>query len=416
MAEKEPPIKQKLRRTSSPDEIDTLMVVVDRKRWIALLTLIGLIVLIFGWAIFGAIPIKVVGRGIALGREGVFSVTSGTSGWISYIHPGGDVREGELLVTISDPKRKALLGSMQVDVKKMREEHSLFEGQLKEEEAAKKEQLSSQIEAAEFSVQKIAGKIPALKRDVQAKNRLYKDGLLPLATVEKARQALIEAEIRLEDLRAKVRTLKADLETADYHRTQEFRDRAHALAQAEDKLATLLIEKELSSIYSPADGMALEVLSSVGDRVDPGETLIWLEYSTFEQEAPIFYNYVPVEAGKRIRPGMEAHLDITTVSRQEEGSVIGRVVSVSQFSVSLAEVMSTVRNRELANYLTDNGSAVVQVIVEPEINPDNPSGVEWTSGRGPDIQITTGTVCRFEAIVEKRRPISYLIPIWKFKN
>jgi HlyD family secretion protein len=406
--------KREFRRSIAPEQIDQLMVVVDRKRWIALLTLLALLCVIIAWAIFGSIPIKVMGRGIALGREGVFSITTGTGGWISYLHPGPEVKRGDLLVAISDPKRQALLVSTEEDVVKMREEHRLFESQLQEEEEVKKEQLQSQIGATEFSLQRIAGKVPALQRDLEAKNRLYKDGLLPLATVERARQELIESEIRLEDLRAKLTGLRGELETADYHRMQEFRDRAHALAQEEEKLDGLKIEEQLSTLYAPADGVMLEVLQAEGDRVEPGATLIWMEYLRPEMGPPIFYNYVPVEAGTRIRPGMEAHLDIATVSRQEEGTVVGRVVSVSQFAVSLAEVMSTVRNRELANYLTDDGSAVVQVIVEPELNPESPSGVVWTSGLGPDIQITTGTVCVFEAIVEERRPISYLIPIWKF--
>lgn len=405
--------KHEFRRTVAPEEIDKLMVVVDRKRWVALVTLLVLIGVILTWSIFGAIPIKVSGRGIALGREGVFSITTGTAGWISYIHPGPKVTRGELMVTISDPKRQALLASSEEGVTKMRDEHHLFEGQLRKEESAKKKQLHSQIEATEFSVQRVAGKHPALQRDLEAKDRLYRDGLLPLATVERARQELVESEIRLEDLRAKLITLRADLETADYHRTQEFRDRAHSLAEAQEELAGLRIEQELSAIYAPADGVMLEVLQSVGDRVEPGATLFWMEYLMPEMEPPIFYCYVPVEEGKRVKPGMEVHLDIATVSRQEAGTVIGRVVSVSQFAVSLAEVMSTVRNRELANYLTDDGSAVVQVIVEPELNPDSPSGVVWTSGLGPDIEITTGTVCKFEAIVEERRPISYLIPLWK---
>ena len=48
-----------------------------------------------------------------------------------------------------------------------------------------------------------------------------------------------------------------------------------------------------------------------------------------------------------------------------------------------------------------------------DLDPKSPSGFKWTSSLGPPIRIGSGTFCTVQIIVERRKPISYVIPMIK---
>ena len=55
-----------LERLSSPEQLDQLMPLIALRGWVALLTLIGLVVLALAWSAFDTIPTQVTGRGILI--------------------------------------------------------------------------------------------------------------------------------------------------------------------------------------------------------------------------------------------------------------------------------------------------------------------------------------------------------------
>ena len=66
--------------------------------------------------------------------------------------------------------------------------------------------------------------------------------------------------------------------------------------------------------------------------------------------------------------------------------------------------------QEVARELTQ-GSSRIQVQAKLKRSPDSPSGFSWTSGEGPPDLISAGTTAAVRAIVEYRRPITFVIPI-----
>ena len=58
MAEKSPFRKKSLERLSSPERLDQLLRVIDRKSWIPLLAASILIVILLGWSVFGRVPVN----------------------------------------------------------------------------------------------------------------------------------------------------------------------------------------------------------------------------------------------------------------------------------------------------------------------------------------------------------------------
>ena len=56
------------------------------------------------------------------------------------------------------------------------------------------------------------------------------------------------------------------------------------------------------------------------------------------------------------------------------------------------------------------GGSMIEVRSRMEPNEENPSGYNWSSGRGPDITITSGMTLTLDATVEYRKPITFLLP------
>ena len=53
------------------------------------------------------------------------------------------------------------------------------------------------------------------------------------------------------------------------------------------------------------------------------------------------------------------------------------------------------------------------MVVELRRDESTPSGFEWSSSEGPPSQVYSGTQCQATVAVEKKKPISYVIPLFK---
>lgn len=119
--------------------------------------------------------------------------------------------------------------------------------------------------------------------------------------------------------------------------------------------------------------------------------------------------FFPIGLGKQILPGMEVRIDPSSVQRDRFGSLVGTVTDVSDFAVTDEGLRRTVGNTSVAEALSAAG-AVIQVDATLTLDPDDPSGFEWTSN-SPDFAITEGTTTTADVIVEKRRPITFVLPL-----
>lgn len=173
-------------------------------------------------------------------------------------------------------------------------------------------------------------------------------------------------------------------------------------------------------VYSPYSGRVLEVLSNVGDRVEVGSALVWMEYSSPEKAPYYFYGYFPLEQGKRLLTGMKVNIELSTIDSHEYGHLTGTVQSVSKYAVSKESISKIVHSKELIDYLTWGTQAVVEVLIDVKKKagafPENPDEYDWSSGKIPPIAITSGTVCKIQAIIERVRPIYYILPLSSFKR
>lgn len=402
----------------SPEGLDNLIVVTTPKSWIGLWTGIGLIFCILLWLIFGSIPIKVIGKGIVINREGLFNVLSQTDGTVKdiFVKPGDQVKAGDLVAQMYDPQLEFKITAAEIKEANFSQELERLKKQIAIEGVSQKKALESEKAAKEFTIKTLDARIKNLKDDLEKKQRLHEQGLIALNQVHQVEQQLYETEVSLETTKANLATTISNLEKT--YRFEELNTKENDVAKAKEELGLLLVSKKYEKVFSPYEGDVLGILVNKGDVVTKGTPLVWMEHSSPHQDkekSHLIYGFVPIEEGKRIHLGTLVDIELSNVNTQEYGAMLGRVTQVSPFAVSPDTVTKTIHNQGLAVYLTGGEKATVMIVIEPEINPNTYSGYSWTSGKGPPIKITTGTVSTIKAIVERIRPLYYVLPIWWLK-
>ena len=103
--------QESLSRLQSPEELDQLLVVVNRRAWLILGTLAFVCFASVVWAVVGRIPVRVDGIGVLVNPGNVRGIQSPASGQVTAIamRVGSNVSAGAVLATLDQPEiRKEL--------------------------------------------------------------------------------------------------------------------------------------------------------------------------------------------------------------------------------------------------------------------------------------------------------------------
>lgn len=239
-------------------------------------------------------------------------------------------------------------------------------------------------------------------------------------------------ELKQKNTHLKIADLASELKVTQAQIDQKDVDESHleALRETLKKLQTALKdakkEQELlktrslyDKIYSPSEGRILEVLAAVGDHIDSGSPLVWMEHLGSENTSHDIYGYFPIEEGKRLKIGEDVKIKLSTVDSQEYGYLLGKVEQISDYAVSKQSILKLIHNKELTDYLTWDNQAVIQVLIAVKTKPSSVLGGQeeyyWTSGKVPPIEVTSGTICEIQAIVGHITPIYYFLPLSSLK-
>lgn len=362
-----------------------MLQIAQPKRWFVLAFVLLLLAALVIWSFVGRIPVEVAGRAVLLSPKGVFSIEAKASGIVTdiYVKRGDLVDNSNLIMSMYNSKLSSII---------------------------------SHIRTTRYKIQQLYKELKILKESLNDKEALYKKGLIAKIIYTDALAMVMDKEIAIGESQSSLAALLSDLERNSSCGKEEIEGKDQELLDAEKEFDFSKIEKCMSSVYSPYNGRVLEVLVNEGSHVSMKDQLVWMEHpSENNLEGVMFYACVPVHIGGRIRPGMPVKIEPTIVNPQEFGAILGRVKQVSPFAISEQELINTLHNKQLVDYLVGGAPAVIQLTIEPILNENTPSGFSWTSAEGPPFKIPTGTVGAVKIIVEEQPPISYLIPLWKLK-
>ncbi len=407
--------KKALEKLSSPEQLDQLLQITRPKGWVALLALGALLTWAVIWGIWGTVETTVSGQGILMKKGGVFSVTAQGSGVIQdiYFRQNDRVEVGQNIARVAQPQLKQKIKNAKRKIKDL---------EFKYNKTAKFGTADTQLESRSLvqqrqdllmdnSVQN--DRIVWLKERLLDQERLLKLGLITKQEKFKTQETINDAKEQIRQNNNKLKQLKIKKLQLDNNIQQKLLDIQDEINVAKGNLMALQNQFMLASmVMSPYNGTIVGEGVQVGSRVSRGSPIVTLEIEGMDAgylEAVLF---VPPDQGKKIKPGMVAHISPSTISVDKYGYIISLVNFVSPFPTTSADMQRLLQNKEMVSLLSKEGPPyeVRAVLVR---DPDTPSQFKWTSSKGPDQKIAAGSVLFASAVVQRRRPISLVIPLMK---
>lgn len=171
--------------------------------------------------------------------------------------------------------------------------------------------------------------------------------------------------------------------------------------------------KENATVVSTVEGRVVEVRAMSGDHVTAGRPLVAMELGHARTlEALLYFDS---HEGKALKPGMHIEISPSVVKKERHGVMLGRVKAVEEYPSTRAGMMGALRNEQLVDsFIQESGGAPLAVRAEIIADPNTPSGYRWSSGKGPEVQLTSGTRCAGAVITRTQRPIALVFPALDF--
>jgi HlyD family secretion protein len=240
---------------------------------------------------------------------------------------------------------------------------------------------------------------------------LYEKGLVTKDALQATRDALRSTQISTQSLRANLQQLAVDSFSAERMNDATLTGETMQVQETERQIKLLKEKLEQNSrVMSTHAGKVVEVRSMVGDMVGPGNPIVSVE-RVGERGGLEVLLYVDSREGKMVRPGMEVQIAPTIVRKERYGVMVGRVKSVETFPSTRQGMMRVLHNEQLVDsFLADTAGTPIAVRAELTVAANTPSGYKWSSGKGPDVVLTSGTRCVGYVTTRTQRPIALVFP------
>jgi HlyD family secretion protein len=404
--------KVSLERLSSPERLDVLTEVTTSFGWLALaaLGLLFVMTLIWGWT--GSIPVTVRGEGMLVNRGGVTNVVSLGAGQVTEIlvRPNDMVKTGQAIATIAQPLATKEVKNALTELEELHRQHEILLRFAKNDLELQLASFKAQATTIAHSISGLEKKGDFYRSQLAKQLSLKEKGLLIPAKVEATRQELTGITEQTEAMKIKLTELKTQENMAKNRAQDMVTQGANRISALERTIGAMQSKVSIeSTVVSTVSGKVVEIKVTKGTVVTPGTPILSLEHGEKQLEGII---YVSEGDGKKVRPGMKLDVVPSSVRREEFGSMVGTVQSVSEYPASAIGIMTVLGNEQLVQRLMRNG-APYTVYVSLKSDAASVSGFAWTSGKGPSVPIVSGTLCTAEVAVEKRRPLGMVIPFLK---
>ncbi len=402
-------------RLSSPEQLDQLMRITSPAGWVALVALGLLLGCAVAWGLWGSIPTKVQGSGILMSRGGVFSVSARASGAVQavFFREGDPVTAGQVVATIGQPGIRDKILAAEDKIKELQARYDQQRTFGLRQLALEKRSIAAQRADLRQTNQALKDQLKVLEKRLKDQQRLVGLGLITRAT---ALNTQVQVDDRTESIRQnrnKIEQLSIQALQTRSRIDEDLLRIQNQIESARDRLYSLqTVLEQNSNAMSVYNGIVISVDVKPGDVVQTGSQLMTVEMTGEHSRFLEAVLYFPASQGKKVARGTEAHVSPLTVKKDQYGSVIGLVTSVSPFPSNPDAMKSVLQNEEMVRNLSKNGAPIeIRVALVPDSRTF--SWYKWTSSEGPPVSIDAGTVCTGSAIVKRQPPIQLVIPLMK---
>ena len=412
-----------LERLSSPEQLDQQLQVTSPRGWIALLALWSVLAAVIVWSIVGSVPTREEGQGIIVVGGGLQVVVSPGKGRLRSIDVdvGTVIGPGDIVATISQQTLDDELDQARSQLAEMQAQnlrHAQFDHREEDLQTSLAEVDRQRLQQA---IDYATGRIARLRTHRAIIKELFEDGMMTEIDLHEVEQEVETVSMEQEKARLEIQQLIARNENATFQRERERMKRDNELERLQSKIDLLAgrLSRE-SQVVSQVTGRVVEIRAALQTEVHVGDTILLIEPMGTEAGGLEAILYVSAATGKRIKVRGEAggeemvvHISPSTVKREEYGSMLGVVSFVATVPTSKPAMEARLRDKDLAEKLTQEIGLPLEVRVTLIPSNDTPSGYKWTSSEGPRTVITAGTLCRGSVTVNEQRPVELLIPFIK---
>jgi HlyD family secretion protein len=403
-----------LDRLSSPEQLDQLLVITGARTWWALAAMLALLAAACVWGFAGQVVTTADGTGVIVRQGGVLNIVTHGAGVLTTItaKPGSHVQAHEVVATIEQPALVQQIASLN----RAREEavtnrdHNLRS----DSNAAHLAEAANRRERTnrEAQIGELQERMKLLEQQIGVEQQLFEKGLATNQQVLDIRQKLIGVQDEVAQQKASLVSLDAqqfEITAQPSQKNVEWQMRVTELdrqiATATDRL------NQARHVVSPYDGEVLEVKTSPGSTVTEGEPVVSIQP---RQEKLEVLAYVPSLQAKALRTNLDVEISPSSIKREEYGFMRGRVDFVADFPATEAAMMRNFENGALVKALSERGP-VTEVRATLDLDPATPTGFAWSTSTGPNVVITSGTLCDVNVVTKREKPISLIFPYLRSK-
>lgn len=217
---------------------------------------------------------------------------------------------------------------------------------------------------------------------------------------DRVHRGQVVATVEQPDIEAQIARLSREMNNVTSR--EELAKTVASLNELQDKL------RRNSQVVSPVDGIiADQIANGLGDILAPGTPLFNVRLDEDSRGEMMVLLYVPVQEGKKIRPGMMVQIAPGSVDASEYGTLVGQVRSVSNYPLLGESMTNWTGNKDLTAWiLKQTGGAAMEVKVNLIKDSETVTGYLWSSIHGAPERITPGTTCTGSVVVKRQAPIT----------
>lgn len=401
--------KAALDRLASPEQIDELMKMTTAKDWVPLLATVLVLSTVGVWAFSGSLPTKAAGQGVIVRTGGVFSVATLHGGMITALHVkvGDSVKANQVVARVAQPALVESIRALQEEIQQSRRDRDWALNLAKDDMRLRVDAIQLQRANAAREIDELRAQAELAAQQIPVQDRLLERGLVTKQQAISARQKLTALHDQVAARQAQIKQLDAQRNSAEAKPQQDDAERGVRIRQLEMKLADQ--QKQLSiseNVVSPYSGQVIEMKVDAGSVVQAETALLSIQPEVKDLEVLVC---VPSRFAKNVSPGMEAEVSPSPVRVEEFGYIRGKVQYVADYPATTQSLMRTFHNDGLVQTLTSSGP-VTEIRIALERDEKAVSGFQWSSSRGPELAISSGTLASVNIITKRQPPISLLFP------
>jgi HlyD family secretion protein len=404
--------KEALQHLAVAERLDTAVQVVSPATSLVVLAAAAFVATAMVWAAVGKVPSRVYGDGLLLRQGSIVDVTSMADGQVQHVavSVGDLVKENDTIATIDQPELRKQRSLLEAKLAELSDKYTQLESLDDEGREIKQAAFTQHRASVSFALTETRKQLAFYEGKLKSDTALLEKGLTTPAAVAETRQKVLDLYDAIHSKQAEGHNIAFDvLEATRTLRERQF-DLAMQVSETRRDLEELQKRFETQSVVvAKSAGRVIEVRVTDGDAVTRGRPIATLEVAPNGPGDLVAEVYLPAQDGKRVKAGMPIKLSPSVVKPEEDGYLEGIVDSVSPFPVSEQSMLREVRNQNLVDSLLKDGP-VYEAHVRVEPDPSTPSGLRWSNGRGPTVQIASGTPVNGLVTVRTRRPIELVIP------